>query len=234
MNLKQYTIPGPYLDITINIREEDQDDYAVVREIFNQNVYHYDGSFAEKGVVLDIGANIGVFSLFVLNIAHARSQPIHIYAVEPEKNNLEILRKNIADNNRLFEHGSKITICEYGLSDFTGVARITSQSGSSRLTDDEEAQEITIKTFDQFIKENKLGLIDFCKVDIEGSEVPMILGSEKLNWVHRFAIEFDEHNTGGKFLDLLKPFIDDFSIHTLGVPSRGCNLYLENHNWGSR
>lgn len=233
MKLVKNIIPGPYSNITIYHRDGDRDDWSVIREIFNQNIYRFDGAYLESGVVMDIGANIGVFTLYVLNIAHGRGQAVHIYAVEPEQVNLDILHKNIEANPKLFEYGSKVHIAPVGISNFMGTARISNSSGSSRLTEDDGDQQIEVITYDELLKTEGLEKIDFCKIDIEGSEVPMITASSHLNSAHYYAIEFDEHNNTDQFIDIIKPFLNDFSFNTFGVPSRGCNIYLENHNWSA-
>ena len=78
------------------------------------------------------------------------------------------------------------------------------------------------------MSENK---IDFVKCDIEGSELPMITGASEASILRarRYAIEFDEHNNPEDFVSIIKPFLNDFSFSTFGVPERGCNIYLENH-----
>ena len=98
MNLSKITIPTAYSKVTIKYRRDNDNDLAIIREIFNRNVYEFDMGKITENVVLDVGANIGVFTLFVLAQAHNNTRPVHIYAFEPENNNLEIFNKNIADN----------------------------------------------------------------------------------------------------------------------------------------
>ena len=152
-------------------------------------------------------------------------------AVEPEENNIEILRKNLLANKQLFERGSKVTVVQKGVSDFSGYSGITNNAGSSRLTGAANAQEIEIITYDELLEEVDENKIDFVKCDIEGSELPMITGASEASILRarRYAIEFDEHNNSEDFVSIIKPFLNDFSFSTFGVPERGCNIYLENH-----
>ena len=233
MKYRDYTIPGLYTDITISTRPDSDDDYAVIREIFNLNIYRFEGNFLgqKNPVVLDVGANIGVFTLFVLSVAHQAGKAVHVYAIEPEENNIEILRKNLLANKQLFERGSKVTVIPKGVSDFSGYSGITNNAGSSRLTGAANTQEIEIITYDELLEEVGENKIDFVKCDIEGSELPMITGASEASILRarRYAIEFDEHNNSEDFISIIKPFLNDFSFSTFGVPERGCNIYLENH-----
>jgi FkbM family methyltransferase len=229
MNLTQITIPTAYNKVVINYREDNDNDFAIIREIFNRNIYDFDMGKITENVVLDVGANIGIFTLYVLAAAHNNSQPVHIYAVEPELNNLEILRKNIAENEALFEHGAQVSIVEMAVSDYNGVSYITDEGGESQLSD--KGQKVTVITYDELVK--KIDKIDFTKIDIEQSEVPTLQAASRNSILksHYYAVEFDESNHKDQFLDIVKPFISDFSISTFGVPKNGCNIYMENHSW---
>src|SRR5262245_25155027 len=69
----------------------DSTDASVIREIWEENVYHLaPGDFAHAGVAVDIGANIGAFALRAALLGAHR-----VIAYEPEDENFEYLRKNI-------------------------------------------------------------------------------------------------------------------------------------------
>ena len=64
-------------------------------EIFIKNIYLPDYlSIGENDIVLDIGANIGLFSLFA-----AKYTKNKIFAIEPFPDNIKYLRNNIEINN---------------------------------------------------------------------------------------------------------------------------------------
>lgn len=235
MNKIKTIIPRPQLPITIYYREDDDADAAVLSEMFSENVYRLEGYklSGDHPVVFDIGAHIGTFTLLTLKLAHEQNIPVTIYAVEPEEKNLGLLKENLDANPRLFEHGSEVIILEAGVSNFSGKSKITSNSGGSRLSDAEDLQEIDVVTYDELLKANDIDKIDFVKIDIEGSEFPLINGASKENLLkgHYYAIEWDTQNTKGTFIKAIKPFLDDFSLETWGIPNNGCNIYLENHHW---
>ncbi|TLQ45282.1 FkbM family methyltransferase [Streptomyces marianii] len=71
-------------------------------EIFAQRAYlRFGVTLPENSVVFDIGANIGMFSLFVRSVCPTAS----IYAFEPLPPLFAKLRQNVAAHARLFEYG---------------------------------------------------------------------------------------------------------------------------------
>lgn len=227
------TIPRPYFNLTIHCRDNDDADSSVVSEMFYENVYRLEGyMLSDDAVVLDIGANIGAFTIQALKLAYDHDKVITVYAVEPEQHNLELLKKNLEANPRLFEKGSNVNIIEGAVSDFKGEANITNESGNSRLTN-EKGELVDVTTYDDLLARFELERIDFVKIDIEGSEVPLINAAnvDSLLKAHFYAIEWDESNKRDSFLATFKPFMNDFSFSTWGIPNNGCNIYLENHHW---
>jgi FkbM family methyltransferase len=69
--------------------------------------------YGGEGALYDIGANIGIYSLY-----YAKSQPGNVYSFEPSAFNLRQLAKNISANSL----SNKITIISNPLSDKTGVS----------------------------------------------------------------------------------------------------------------
>lgn len=67
---------------------------AIVHEAFTANTYEHHGmTFEKDDVVLDLGANIGCFTLSIFNRVKK------VIAVEPESHNCEIMRLNMKENN---------------------------------------------------------------------------------------------------------------------------------------
>lgn len=225
--MNEIKIETGYDPIKILTRNGSNDDTSVIKEIFEENVYHlHDNFFVEDGVVLDIGANIGVFTLNVLLRAKNNGVPVEIYAVEPEPNNLAILKMNLSNNSWLIGD-SKVYIVENGILDRSGRAFINDKHGSSHLAD--EGSEINILSFDDLFDMEKIDKVSFAKLDIEGSEIPALLSvsDSNLDKIRRIAVEFDEHNGLDNFAALINRFARNCQINTLGVPARGCYIYAE-------
>lgn len=225
--MNQVNIPTNYGMINITIREDSGSDIPIINEIFNLNVYKlHDNFFSNGGIVLDVGANIGIFTLNVLLRAKNNDVPVHIYAIEPEPHNLELLMQNL-ENNEWLVGDSRVTIVKEGINDKEGEAFIDDNHGGSRLS--EEGSPITLITLDQFIEREKIEEVVFAKFDIEGSEVPAILAAsdETIDKLARTAIEFDEQNGSEKFSSVINRFARKCQISTWGVPANGCYIYTE-------
>jgi FkbM family methyltransferase len=230
-------ISRPYFNIKIDHREHNVADEAVIHEMFTENIYHLESYklSQDQPIVLDVGANIGTFTMQTLAVAQENNIVVKVYAIEPEENNLKLLRKNLEQNPRLFENGSSVEIIETAISGFNGKASITNDAGGSRVCEeiDSKLQVIDVITYDHLIEQLKLDKIDFVKIDIEGSEVGLITNISKDNLLktHFYVVECDRFNGKDAFISMLKPFLNDFSFETWGIPAQGCNLYLENHHW---
>lgn len=227
MELEIRKIETPYIPLQITVRKDSPSDDAVIKEMFVENVYHtQDYYFEANDVILDVGANIGVFTLDVLLRAKNKGVPVKIYAFEPEPHNLELLTKNLSDNEWVFDE-SVVWIVTEALSDKDGESFIDDNHGGSRLSANGTA--IKTMTLDHFFEQEKLDSVAFAKFDIEGSEVPVLMAAsdETLDKIHHMAIEFDEQNGVSDFTKLIGRFARNCGISTLGVPARGCYIYTE-------
>jgi FkbM family methyltransferase len=110
-------------------------------------------------VILDIGANTGVYSL----IAKAVNPSSTVYAFEPVKRVFDKLQQNIRLN------GFDIMAVEKAVSNSEGTAVIYDPQ-------DEVEQKIFTTTLDSFIRENNLTAIDLIKIDVETHEPEVLEG----------------------------------------------------------
>lgn len=133
----------------------------------------------KKGdVIIDAGANMGIFSLYASDRANK------IYAFEPQRKVLNILNHNIALNDM----HKVITIVPFGLSDQNKdyMLNINPKEGHvsasiiPKLTKNIDYEAITCITLDKWAFENNLKKIDFIKADIEGAERLMLRGSKNV------------------------------------------------------
>ncbi|MFC0003436.1 non-ribosomal peptide synthetase [Micromonospora siamensis] len=112
-------------------------------EIFVQRVYLRDGIVLRPGAtVLDVGANIGMFSLFV----HAACPDATIHAFEPVPSVAGLLRRNVA------AFGVPATVHPFGLSRADGEVSFTYYPGYSMMSGhaayaDPDAEVAVIKRF---------------------------------------------------------------------------------------
>ena len=204
----------PNTKLKFDLREEYETDPIVVREIFEENVYEVkDTHFNRGGVVVDIGANIGTFSIFAGQYANK------IYAVEPEPNNLAALKNNITLNKM----DDKIIAVPYGISDFKGTAVIHDSGGGSSIKDDGSfGAEIEIMTLDNLFSLYHIESVDVLKIDVEGSEIEIILGASKenLNKCKYITMEFDIRS-GIRLGEMTQKLSETHHVRTMGSWERG-------------
>lgn len=170
-------------------------DSVVVREIWCENVYEvFDGDLSDTGVVVDLGANIGAFSLYAAMLGAKK-----VIAVEPETHNLELLRKNIDENSH------NTPDCEFvvdarGIAGEASTGYIDDNHGDSRVqseADEFHDKPVELITLEQLWKTHDLEFVDILKIDIEGLEGEVIKAAPEslLNLCRYITLEFDQSAT---------------------------------------
>lgn len=207
-----YTIPET--NIKFNVRSDYETDMIVIKEIWEENVYEVsDWRYNNGGVVVDIGANIGSFSIY------SAAKGATVYAVEPEPNNLQELKNNIDLNNMQ----DQVYVLPYGISDYKGTAVISDMGGGSTIKDESvNGTEIEVMSLDIMFDLYHIKEVDVLKIDVEGSEVEIILGASKenLNKCKYITMEFDIR-TGPKMGDIVRKLTETHHVRTMGSWERG-------------
>lgn len=125
-------------------------------------------------VVVDVGANLGYFSL--LSAQHQRKAS-HIFAFEPASDNVALLR----DNLDLNDAKGSVEVCAVALGDSdanTSLHRNEDNRGDHQIYsgDGERSQEtISVREGAKFLLP-RVDRIDLLKVDTQGSEYAVIVG----------------------------------------------------------
>lgn len=202
--LKGLSLPKLKLSSGLLIEVINVNGLRIHNEIYIQNIYE-DGSVKinEGDVVLDVGANIGVFSLYASD-----KKASHVYSFEPDEANFNYLSKNVCNNN----FKDKITIFNFGLANSTGnrylkIANIP--GGHQMLRDGEDFSDkdesISTKTFSDFVNENGVNHIDFVKMDCEGAEGEILesLTKEHFDMIQKFAVEFHDNRSTLNHVEIL-------------------------------
>ena len=156
-------------------------------------------TFKEGSVFWDVGANIGIYSCFA-----SKERLVKTYAFEPSTFNLDILSKNIFNNNL----SDKIIIVPISLSDKTKISDFNMSkilAGGSQSTFSKEYNEdgINMKTVFRYktlglsgndlINKLKLDKPDYIKIDVDGIEDLILNGfSEIINNTKSILIEVTE------------------------------------------
>ena len=135
----------------------------------------------EKGdIILDVGANIGWFSLLFSRYGPAN---IQIFAFEPDPLNYELLKKNVQQNS-----ATQITCCSEALSDKVEKKTLylypSKNRGRHSLLPINQGQQVEVSTttLDTFLEEHKLDYdrVKFVKIDVEGYEYFVLKGGQQL------------------------------------------------------
>jgi FkbM family methyltransferase len=127
-------------------------------------------------IVLDIGANLGWYSLAISKIFPAAQ----IYAFEPLPHIFDYLTSHMTLNKT-----QNIQAFNFGLSDEIGQRTFYFATNNSvnasmiNVSNNECAQKINVNltTLDAFTKERKMKKIDFIKCDVEGAELKVLKGA---------------------------------------------------------
>ena len=126
----------------------------------------------ESGVFIDVGANIGYFTLLASRWVGSAGR---VYAFEPVRQTYMLLRRNIALNNSV-----NVTTFQVACAAEPGeLSIVTGQdSGWAYLsTDGQGGEQVAVTTVDRFVVEQRLDRLDVVKIDVEGADFEVIKGA---------------------------------------------------------
>ncbi len=141
--------------------------YEIIKENLQPVKDLFDCSYSGEGIVLDVGANVGAFTDYVLS--KYPNCEIHIF--EPVLKFKSYLDSKYKDTN--------VQVIPKGVSDISSKSYIRcdiSNLGWNEISN--EGEEILLINLDECIKENNLTNIGFIKIDVEFYE-PFVLNSMK-------------------------------------------------------
>lgn len=170
-------------------------------------------------VCLDIGANIGYFTLL---LAHYAGQAGRVYAFEPLPQNHEVLNENVALN----QLGMQVQPIALALSNKAGTAEFMYRSdvftgGGSLVTADPWGDpsttrllstEVKIITGDSFFEAQKdTPHVDFIKLDVEGAEGLVLEGLQNTIARNYPIILMEKHTCDGSTAEHALAILKDWS-----------------------
>jgi FkbM family methyltransferase len=175
-------------------------------ELFAEDTYEIDSLLSGLPadlVVLDIGGHIGCFSTSLALAAPAAQ----VHAFEASSGTADFLERNIAQNGMT----GRVHAHRQALSDHHGTITFASSvlgGGLNGMTSPDAATnvvEVPCITFAEAVAEAG-GRVDLVKMDVEGAEYPIVLGSRPADWagVKRVVMEF--HGVPGKHWHELRDF----------------------------
>lgn|SRR3990167_133704 len=143
-------------------------DLYVYSEIFHEMTY-LDKSFYPENIetVVDLGANIGLFTLWV---AH-KYNPEKIVSVEMDKENFDLLKRNVDLNKySLKPDVTLVNKAIYSKDSSVSYLKIPFNKGMHRISEVESTETSEAISFKTLLKISNLKTISLLKIDIEGSE----------------------------------------------------------------
>ncbi len=132
---------------------------------------------AQGGTFLDIGANVGYFSLIAAKLPNVK-----VLAFEPSPREIIRLYRNIALNNL-----GNITVFPYGLAEqeqvmslnLAGMWNPGMNSVVNLKNQTEECVDCYFSTLDSLVPHSIISDIRLCKIDVEGMELSVLKGIRK-------------------------------------------------------
>lgn len=214
------TFPDGFKCYTPNVEETE----LMYNEIYIKQEYLQHGlTFDDVSCVFDIGANVGIFTLFV----KSRNPHAVIHAFEPIPDTYDVLRLNVELHHLIdvYTHpvglGSQIaaqqTFTYYpnlsGSSTSVPAIKKTRQEQMEKYVGkakadffyESETRSAPIQTISSFLDEQDIQAIDFIKIDTEGSELDILQGiAEKhIPRIQQFALEVHTPQIAQEVRDLL-------------------------------
>lgn len=206
IKIKQIFIQKPKL----SIKNYTEPTYINYIEFFVDKIYDKYLSMKDFDVVVDVGANIGLWIEYIRNI----SNPKKIYAIEPNKKALEILKESFSD--------SSIEIVDKALSDKDGEIEFFIDEENSTISSSvkydslKSSYKVDCINFKTFIKSYNIEKIDLLKVDIETGEYPLFESLQKDDFEKIENILVEYHLIAGRTYDdveKLKAILTNFGYN---------------------
>lgn len=174
-------------------------DWLVLQEVYQENCYQFKPEYITDGVVIDIGANIGTFTLLV-------PPEVKVLAFEPEPNNYAYLMANLKENSRNNVVARQVAV------GYPGTTKIINLQGGSFM-DAENGTEVERVS----INDAPFEKCDFFKIDCEGAEYQIFsdMTDKTLKKIKRIAAEFHPFNKEwhDELMERLNKFFDLETIY---------------------
>jgi len=178
-------------------------DFGIINEIHVVKEYHKLLRYIKpNSKVIDIGAQIGVFSIFASKLA----KNVEVYSYEPLKENFIMLNKNI----QLNKVASNVKAFNFGLSGKGGEREITiceeNTGGHGFYAEGDRKVKIKTITLKDVFDKNNLEFCDYLKIDCEGAEYEILYNTPQkyLEKIKSISMEYHKNDD----IQKLKQFLE--------------------------
>ncbi len=174
----------------------------------------------EENVVVDLGANIGYYSLLAARLVGSKGR---VYAFEPEPTNYSLLLKNIELNGY-----HNIIPVSKAVSNAAGTVRLfldNQDTGAHTICEPGKkgkSIEVESVTLDEFFKDRE-PRIDVIKMDIEGAEMSALAGMDRIlkeNNNLKIFVEFyfsGIARSGSSPQEFIRRLLEDYHFSILAI-----------------
>ena len=184
-------------------------DHVPIIEIFFHKDY---GDMPDNSVIVDLGANIGTFSIYAASTA----RNVKIYAYEA----LEAFYKLMVENVRANNCEQSIECFNYAVAGDTNTRTLFVESTNfffPTLVDSEakgmqKSIEVRCITLAGIFESNKIETIDMLKIDCEGAEYEILYNTPRAYFARINEIRMEYHNLeaeGRSNVEGLKSFLSE-------------------------
>lgn len=192
-----FEYPAQFMPTLVIFRQLVEPEYEFLRQILKPN-----------SIFVDVGGGIGTYSIFVAKLINGS-----IHTFEPLQENLQIIKKNLKAN--CVE--SKVQLNPVALSSKEGYCSFQKEAtlflsriktSASGLNPDSNDNLVKTTTLDSYCSQKGIDFIDVIKIDVEGHEIEVIKGANKILSKNKIGIVILEVN----------PILEDFyaSLENLG------------------
>jgi FkbM family methyltransferase len=174
---------------------EDTQLWIHYNDIWNKAAYTQRFAVPKGATVIDIGANVGIFSLLAAKSARL------VHAFEPEPRNYDLIEQNCHGKSNIVIHNEAI-----GAIDGTAPLSIGSSSTAFSLYGEAtQTRPVPVRTLSSIFSDYDIEYCDFLKLDCEGAEYPILLDSppEIFNKIGLLAMEYHDHLSSHTHQDIV-------------------------------
>jgi FkbM family methyltransferase len=173
---------------------------------YESDLVHFLDGVAMPGMVcVDVGANVGYFSLFMAKKVFPNGK---VYSFEPTRQTYEVLDRNVRLNGFFNVEPSDIALSDVsgrvqlmegppGFDVYNSLGQVTHPcAAGQRFT----PAMVASSSLDEYMSSRNIRVVDIVKIDVEGWELPVLKGMEQLisgNPQMVIVVEMAEQTTSG-------------------------------------
>ena len=210
LKFQKLTFPGGFSFVTQSGSKEAT---LIFNEVVIKQEYFKNGLVLEGArCVMDIGANIGIFTLEVMR----QSPDTVVYSFEAIPDTFQALQQNVLSLGGTGAHvfnvalgaqdHTQMTFTYYpnmaGNSTASPALKAQQRQGMDQIFGQEqtaiffqsETRLVEVRTLSSIIREQGITYVDYLKIDVEGAEVSVLEGIEEAHWPIFKQMGIETHN----------------------------------------